>query len=324
MDRDKIIGLFTSGKYQGGAETKAALHDIVNTYPYFQLAQVLYARQVYDDNDTDITNQVKIASAYAPNRRAMYMLFKSKVEVKTETKIEKEIKVVEVPVKEEVKYSFVYQSATTPAKEKEDAYLSEVVMAPIAEDKSKEKKDEISPVSETFLEREILGAVANARMEKAMAEAESVSVPEVQEITDEQAIPLVTATTKSISASETHSFEEWLKLLPSVDVKEGNIEEKKVPKKAADIIQQFLENQPRISKPKAEFFSPAKAARNSVTEDDSLVSETLAKILEAQGNHHKAIRAYETLMLQIPQKKAYFAARIKEIRKIIDSGNTKK
>ena len=121
MDRDKIIGLFTSGKYQGGAETKAALHDIVNTYPYFQLAQVLYARQVYDDNDTDITNQVKIASAYAPNRRAMYMLFKSKDENKAEVK--KEIKVVEVPVKEEVKYNFVYQSATAPVKEKEDTYV---------------------------------------------------------------------------------------------------------------------------------------------------------------------------------------------------------
>ena len=115
-----------------------------------------------------------------------------------------------------------------------------------------------------------------------------------------------------------HSFEEWLKILP--EVKQGNIETPKTGNslKTSDIIDRFLSNTPRISKPKAEFFSPTKAAKLSVTDDDSLVSETLAKIYLTQGNFNKALKAYESLLLQNPEKSTYFAARIEEIRHKID------
>lgn len=314
MDREKIIGLFTSSDYQGGTENKVALQDIVSTYPYFQLAQVLYARHAYDDNDTDITNQVKIASAYAPNRKAMYMLFKKKAELEVKKVITKPL---EASTKEEIKYNFVFQSATLPADEvkaKSSSYISDVAISPILEEKPKEEKT--SSISETFLEKEILGTASAAIIERDITEMPIQPKAETEAI--EKVVPVREEPKKTISTGETHSFDEWLRLLPSAEVKTS------APKKAADIIKQFLENEPRISKPKAEFFSPGKAAKNSIAEDDSLVSETLAKIYVQQGNLHKAIKAYETLILQNPQKKPYFAARIKEIRKILESGNTKK
>jgi hypothetical protein len=331
MDREKIIGLFTSGKYMGGTENKSALHDIIHTYPYFQLAQVLYARQVYDDNDTDVTNQVKIASAYAPNRKAMYMLFKKQSEDKTIAR--QEVKPITAPVKEDVKYNFVFHSTTLQTKDetvKADSYVSDVVMLPEAENKPKGSTEKASPLSETFLEKEILGAAASAITEKDISKAIEVADNELKESAPTEHIHVIPEEVKKgISAGEIHSFDEWLKRMPTVDTSvqavSGQSEEKQAtPKKAADIIQQFLENQPRISKPKAEFFSPTKAARHSIMEDDDLVSETLAKILVQQSNLHKALRAYEVLILQNPQKKAYFAARIKEIRKVIESGNSKK
>jgi|GEM_PF-1485890 len=330
MDKEKIIGLFTSGKYMGGMENKAILHDIVHTYPYFQLAQILYARHAYDDNDTGIVNQVKIASAYSPNSKAMYMLFKKQAEPKKETKAP--VTPIVAKVEPEVKYNFVFQTSTKEAVVKPNDYVSDVVMLPETPVEAKKEEVKAPSLSETFLEKEILGAVAIAQVEKEIAETPALPVIEepidIARVHKEALVEKQEPKKIAIQANEVHSFDEWLKLLPETDVKDLPTKvpktEEKAPKKTADIITQFLANEPRISKPKAEFFSPVKAAKHSIEESDDLVSETLAKIYLQQGNLHKALRAYETLLLQNPQKKAYFAARIKEVRQLIESGNTKK
>ena len=55
-------------------------------------------------------------------------------------------------------------------------------------------------------------------------------------------------------------------------------------------------------------------ARQSVEEDEELVTETLANLYYKQGNYKKAIRAYEKLCLLYPSKLAYFASLIKKIK----------
>ena len=56
-------------------ETKFRCRILYTLFPYFQVAQVLYAKQLYDNNDTEVASRVKLASAYAPNRNAMYTAF---------------------------------------------------------------------------------------------------------------------------------------------------------------------------------------------------------------------------------------------------------
>jgi len=68
-----------------------------------------------------------------------------------------------------------------------------------------------------------------------------------------------------------------------------------------------------ISKPKKEFFSPLKQAKESLNEDNIPVSETLAKIYAIQGNYPQAIKAYKELSLKNPEKKIFFANIIKEL-----------
>lgn len=68
-----------------------------------------------------------------------------------------------------------------------------------------------------------------------------------------------------------------------------------------------------IEKPKKEFFSPIRKAKESLREDDLPVSETLAKIYEMQGNYPRAIRAYEQLSLIYPEKKTLFATLIADL-----------
>jgi hypothetical protein len=95
------------------------------------------------------------------------------------------------------------------------------------------------------------------------------------------------------------------------------------------IIDQFIENKPKISiekeklfedrTDKNEFFNPTKKAKESLDDTRLPVSETLAKIFVAQGNFSRAIYAYEQLMLIFPEKKLYFASLIEDLTKKINT-----
>jgi hypothetical protein len=127
-------------------------------------------------------------------------------------------------------------------------------------------------------------------------------------------------------ASEPHSFTDWLKHASELP---QNTEEVKIEPETVntgkltsfDLIDKFLREEPRMSKAKTEFYNPVNMAKQSVAEDITFVSETLAKILVLQGNYTKALKAYENLRLKYPEKRLYFASQIKNIRKLISQQN---
>jgi tetratricopeptide (TPR) repeat protein len=80
------------------------------------------------------------------------------------------------------------------------------------------------------------------------------------------------------------------------------------------ILDKFIRDNPRISRPKAEFYNPVNMAKQSVEQDDELVTETLANVYYKQGHYKKAIRAYEKLCLIYPHKMTYFASLIQKIK----------
>jgi len=155
---------------------------------------------------------------------------------------------------------------------------------------------------------------------------------------------------KDQSSSSKRSFYDWLnvpksninqidlenttsKLVPQLDVSEAvsletdsainlAVESEMISEnskeKVQSLVDKFIESEPRISKPKAAFFSPVKSAKESVNEEGIPISETLAKIYELQGNYPKAIAVLEKLVELLPNKRLTFEIKISEIRSKIE------
>lgn len=115
---------------------------------------------------------------------------------------------------------------------------------------------------------------------------------------------------KSSVTPPSSSTEQTNAEIPSTDKKERI-------KKQQELIDKIISNLPKTPKvsTSSNFYSAENKAKESLLETEDLVSETLAQIYAAQGNIHKAIRAYEILSLKFPQKNTYFAAKIEELKK---------
>jgi hypothetical protein len=83
----------------------------------------------------------------------------------------------------------------------------------------------------------------------------------------------------------------------------------------AALIDLFIRNEPTIGpvRPELEHTSVKELAKESLVEDASLITETMARIYAVQGQIGRARRAYKLLALKYPEKSVYFAAQSKKL-----------
>ena len=87
-------------------------------------------------------------------------------------------------------------------------------------------------------------------------------------------------------------------------------------KEQIEIIDQFIKVQPSISGAKDRESAPSDLATIKTGEfSDNIISETLVEILLKQGKKEKAVEVLKKLIWKFPQKKAYFATQIEELKK---------
>ncbi len=213
------------------------LKEIVEEYPYFQSAQVLYFLSLLKSESIHSHSRLKLAAAYAGDRG----LLKSHTD--------KIRKWVSEQTKETQQESF--QNPSVEANQ--------------------------TVPDEQVIELPVLDEIAETLHIQSIHQVE----PEVQK--------------EQISAFES----DHKPLLP--------------PKSKEELIDRFIENAPRITRSPKDFFDPDDAAKNSMQDNDVIVSETLAIILLNQGKPDKAIKIYQKLSSSNPEKSSYFAALIEKI-----------
>lgn len=202
----------------------------------------------------------------------------------------------------------------------EDETAFEEIEEPINESIQEEVSEIEStedPVIEKF-EREIFSEAISANYNLDHLVPLASTEPE-EEIVEEIFVPTVS------SVSGKKSFSSWLRSNENDEQPKFDAEKDRINA----IVDQFIKEEPKISrpsketiieeKPKKEFFSPTKKAKESLDVNSMPVSETLAKIFALQGNYPKAIFAYEQLILINPEKKIFFASRIEELKKKLNT-----
>lgn len=80
-----------------------------------------------------------------------------------------------------------------------------------------------------------------------------------------------------------------------------------------DLIDRFIHTEPQIARGKAGDYQAGNLAKDSLEEDFSMVTETIAILFAKQGKLDKARKAFRKLMEQHPEKSIYFAAQLKNL-----------
>lgn len=114
------------------------------------------------------------------------------------------------------------------------------------------------------------------------------------------------ASEEPLSPIPTTNFSSWLQQLqpPQVGIAPPTVapEENEVEPEASDEEERSVADEAK------------ELAAKSVVENFDIATETLAAVLEAQGHYQKAIAMYERLKLKYPEKSAFFAAKIEELK----------
>ena len=330
------------------AESVNQLSELVKHYPYFQPAHLLYclATKEFDiANHQDVLKKTAISIA---NRVVLHNLLNKnvqpislqKIDIKEDLSlgqnslVSKDINSPE----EEGEKEALHEIKTVLQQIKEDinvlkaTELSEVSKPPVNNDANEVNqtnetvKLESSDLSTEKLEDEIQKAASEAFLNETYFESsptkkqETIPSPSnfiewinylnakkgttAEEI--KQTAILAEEKTNPTLKNSSDFEENSLNIAPNLDKKQKN----------SALIDKIIQSNPGAIRTKDEkrIFAANAQAKESLLENEHLVTETLAKIYALQGHISKAIRAYEILSLKIPQKSVYFASLIKELK----------
>lgn len=277
---------------------KESLRKIIVAFPYATNVRLLYLSCLLNDADILFEQELKKTAAYISDRSVLKQL------------IYKPSKTQHYII-EKLKTDLISKESKT-----KDSKLKVVISDEV---KNLDKKN---PENQT----EAINSNNNSKKIKKTNPAPEVNKDSVKELDKLIITSAINAsisldiekasTTKKRGESSAKSFLEWIEANHVVKINSElstqQRERLKFRKKAEILIEEFIQNQPKI-KPKTEFYSPENMARKSIEDSEKIVTETLAKIYAKQGNISKAKSIYNQLILKNPEKKSYFASLIRNL-----------
>ncbi len=338
MQQQQFIDIIKQPHHIESAQL-AELEVLVKEYPFFESAHLLYTKGLHKYQAINYSKQLRKTAIVVNSRSILYELLHQPnimvtepVEVKTIIDSDANNETIDVSSKKDVgsvsvtdndiKVIYVNTVSNPLVPEKEVVVLKETPIEEINIIKSIENETEV-PVQEFHIqklnrniEQEISKGIIQSYVETDIIKTPELNKEEIKEPSS------FTDWLKTIQ-KESHTFQiDVKKDLPEKTIN-GNVEQKKVDidkkpsffSKNKQIIDKIIESDPgRLKFGTTKFFTPASDAKQSLLENEHLVTETLAKIYALQGNISKAIRAYEILSLKFPQKSVYFATLIEKLK----------
>ena len=290
------------------------LQKLVNDFPYFQSAHLLLSLASKKWDASVYQKSLKKTAIVVTNRSHLFNLIQQ-FEI-SNTVIEdfdhQKLVVEEVlePIDSTKELNIL--KATELLIENSDSEISET-----------EFQQKTKPNAEEVLENEIAKQVVVAIVEKQMLNLSDTQLvfnqnKEPENFTDW--LRLIQKSNKQLSAENILDINTDNNTDIKTRLEKGKIitQESALNKKLKNLalIDKIIEKSPGQIKIKDDqkFYSPEQNAKESLLENEHLVSETLAKIYALQGSVNKAVRAYEILSLKFPQKSAYFASLIQKLK----------
>jgi len=304
------------------AEEIPELKDLCEKYPYSQVFPMLYLKVLSDVKYIHFEEELEKFAYRITDRVQLYNLLNTNHPTSEIISVDETVMPIEVidqiPEVENEQEELQSSNKDSALNVKEEEFIIEDIENSSEDSENSNFNLEIldSSISENNeLEQQILAAsLSNSyqideRVEEEIIENLPVFDLSTDNLSDEKNLISEKKETKSIDLTQNRSFIEWLKI--TSDEESTNNEFVEEAYREDDYEVTYIE----FEKPKKEFFSPIKKAKESLNEETLPVSETLAKIYEVQGNIPKAIFVYEQLSLIIPEKKTYFASQIKKLKK---------
>ncbi len=314
-----------------GKQHISSLRGMAADFPYFQTAHILLTKALYNEKHYEFEKQLKHVSLMAPDRAVLFR-FIHNINAPVTQESPTAVETLALELNSEV---ILAEKVTEVTKVDEPIGMNE---QPQLEEEAFE-----TPALITLPET----------IENIPAPVEEPIVQDINRERPAPIERENTRTETILHSSETHSFAEWLqmqqqqKIILDVANKPAEepvleMQEKKLPpvldetpepqespsmqdeiaqqvirsnvNEFESILDKFIRENPRISRGKAEFYNPVNMAKQSVEDNDEIVTETLASVYYKQGHYKKAIRVYEKLCLIYPHKMPYFASLIQKIK----------
>ena len=290
------------------------LQKLVNDFPYFQSAHLLLSLASKKWDASVYQKSLKKTAIVVTNRSHLFNLIQQFEISNTVIEDSDHQKLVVEEVLEPIDSTKELNilKATELLIENSDSEISETGI-----------QQKTKPNAEDVLENEIAKQVVGAIVEKQMLNLSDTQLvfkqnKEPENFTDW--LRLIQKSNKQLSAENILDTNTENNTDIKTRLEKGKIitQESALNKKLKNLalIDKIIENSPGQIKIKDDqkFYSPEHNAKESLLENEHLVSETLAKIYALQGSVNKAVRAYEILSLKFPQKSAYFASLIQKLK----------